>query len=377
MFRHPLILIATALLAFELLVACVGAVRTGAWWVRVCDFPRIQLIVLLSIPLILVVVHALLAGVQRGHLFLASITLTVAAVQSARVLPYTPLWKVELPNCSAESPHLRVLMVNLEFDNERREEAARAIREQDADLLLLMELNEPWADALAPLLKDYPHRIEEVRGEGLGIGLWSRLPLVDPSIRYLVSDRRPSILSDVDLPGDMTFRFVGLHPTPPGLNDSTPGGRRDSRVRDAELVIVAREVADDPKRRWMVAGDFNDVAWSHTTRLFRRISGLADPRIGRGLFNSYHTDHPYWRFPIDQLYLSQGASVRGLKRVKIPGSDHFALSTEVHFASTDGVEPIADNDDLEEGEEILEEGEQDAEERGIDSDSPESSRPQT
>ena len=79
--------------------------------------------------------------------------------------------------------------------------------------------------------------------------------------------------------------LIGVHPEPP-----SPTEADSSLPRDAELVLLGREIANEA-RPVIVAGDLNDVAWSRTSRLFRRLSGLIDPRVGRGFYNSFHA-HP-------------------------------------------------------------------------------------
>jgi len=160
----------------------------------------------------------------------------------------------------------------------------------------------------------------------LGVVLWSKLPQIRADVKYLVSEKRPSIFAEVRLRDDRVIHLVGLHPTPPGLWDKKKEARHDSRIRDAELVLVADLVAREPELDWVITGDFNDVAWSHTTRLFQRVSGLKDPWTGRGLFNTCHAQCPLLRFSIDHLYLSSTARVEWLKRLRPAGSDHFALT---------------------------------------------------
>lgn len=180
----------------------------------------------------------------------------------------------------------------------------------------------------------------------------------------MVEDRRPSIWASLDFRGHR-IGFVCVHPTPPGLKDSTGEGRRNSRVRDAELVLIAREIANFKDQAWLVAGDFNDVAWSHTTRLFKRISGLNDPRVGRSFMGTFHSRSPLLRVPLDHLFVSDGFEILSLSRHKTSGSDHFAVLGELSLRRSEGVTPKPQGDDQQEANQLIAEGVEDAAARDV------------
>ena len=76
-------------------------------------------------------------------------------------------------------------------------------------------------------------------------------------------------------------------------------------------------------------GDFNDVAWSHTNRLFGTEGRLRDTRIGRGLYATFDAHWPFLRWPLDHVYATPPFQVRRLERLDGFGSDHFPLYTEM------------------------------------------------
>lgn len=179
---------------------------------------------------------------------------------------------------------------------------------------------------------------------------------MDPQIRTLVDDSVPSLRVWIDMPAGGTFWFYGVHPRPPAVKDPDKDALQDSDQRDAELIVVAKEVSrlKDPV---IVAGDFNDVAWSHTTRLFQRLGGLLDPRVGRGFYNTYNADCPFFRYPLDHLFHSDHFKLVRLHRGDHTGSDHFpmlvVLDQEPQAAQEQEAPPVKEGD-REEAERILE-----------------------
>uniref|UniRef100_UPI0025BE47A7 endonuclease/exonuclease/phosphatase family protein n=1 Tax=Aquisalimonas sp. TaxID=1872621 RepID=UPI0025BE47A7 len=124
-------------------------------------------------------------------------------------------------------------------------------------------------------------------------------------------------------------------------------------------LLVAKEVKKLGDVPVIVAGDFNDVAWSHTTYLFKRIEGLLDPRVGRGLFNTFDTRSRLLRYPLDHVFASQHFLLVELRRLPDIGSDHFPMLVVLDYdpgASVAKEEPQPDAGDEQEADEVIEEG---------------------
>lgn len=327
--------------------------RNPHWLVRLWDFPRVQIAALAALS---GSVYALLffRGSVMEWAFLGAVVLCVGW-QLRKISPYTPLTRaqVERSRASGERSTLRVLITNVLMENDRYDRLLEVVRESDPDLVLAVETDQRWERALEVLTRDYPYVVRQPQENYYGMMLWSRFPLIEPRVEFLVQDDVPSVHARVRLPSGVEVVLHGLHPRPP-----EPIRDQDSTPRDAELVMVGRAIGKTSGRPTIVVGDLNDVAWSRTTELFLQLSELLDPRIGRGFYNSYNADNPLFRYPLDHVFHSNHFRLVELRRLPRIGSDHFPMLVELSYepdarTSQSGLERTSA--DVEEAEERLEE----------------------
>jgi endonuclease/exonuclease/phosphatase (EEP) superfamily protein YafD len=103
-------------------------------------------------------------------------------------------------------------------------------------------------------------------------------------------------------------------------------------------------------------GDLNDVAWSRTNYLFQDISGLLDPRVGRGFYHTFHAEHPLFRVPLDHFFHSNHFRLVDFRRLGYFGSDHFPVYLKLSYeadAEADQHELTADPSQKEEAREKI------------------------
>lgn len=315
-----------------LLVGATAAsfVPSNQWWVRVFDFPRVQIAVTLA-----VVLGACLLLVNRGrwgNVLIASIALALVA-QLTRISPYTRLVAPEV--ASADScgvgTRIRLFIANVEYANRDSRNLLAMVAAIDPDVVLLTEPGAWWQAQVAPLARERPYTILQPQEDTWGMLLYSRLPLVQPQVRFLVEEDIPSITAGIRLPSGHHVQFYGVHPRPPRPGD-------DTGDRDTELMLIAREIRGQ-RRPAILAGDLNDVAWSRTSRQLQQTAALRDPRVGRGLFATFNANLPAgFRWPLDHVFVSDEFALCALERPGDFGSDHFPLLVDV-LLQREGFDP--------------------------------------
>jgi endonuclease/exonuclease/phosphatase (EEP) superfamily protein YafD len=324
--------VALALLAGVLVFGTgVPLLHSDEWWIRLFDFPRIQIAILLGLTLAGYAALRLSGRLRPWEYTLAAMAGLALVGQLVILAPYTEFHPRQLANGRAEGNSSRIsLLVHNVFADNREVAALRAlIRDSDPDIILLSEPTQWWLDQLAGLEGDYPYTVFQPQGNEYGMLLYSGLELEDPEIRFLIEPDIPSIRTKVRLRSGAVVTIYGVHPRPPGPEEEggaqEDGEREDSDVRDAELLSIAREVSELGDAPVIVAGDFNDLPWSHTIDQFQRIGGLLDPRVGRGMINTFPTTSRLLRYPLDQVFLSRHFRVVELRRLPDIDSDHFPV----------------------------------------------------
>jgi endonuclease/exonuclease/phosphatase (EEP) superfamily protein YafD len=341
----------TFLLVFSSLLICftlLPLVRNDYWIFRVFDYPRLQKLALTVICIIWWLCSY--TGTELLYWLVAIVLLINVGYLCTLIFPFTIFGKKQVLAARSEvaGQGISIMIANVFQDNANTQGCVSEVLKANPDVVLLLETNRFWEQQTIALEKTYPHHVRVPLENTYGLLLYSKLVLSKTEVKYLVEEGIPSIHTQVILPNGQLVQLYAVHPTPP-----VPGENVRSTERDKELLLVA-DLAKASVMPVIVAGDLNDVAWSHTTELFLKMSGLLDPRRGRGYFNSFNAHYPIVRFPLDHAFVSKHFKLKEIKRLNNSGSDHFPIFLNLQYEEEAAVEQKSmqpDSNDIEEAEE--------------------------
>jgi len=216
---------------------------------------------------------------------------------------------------AGDSAALQVVAFNVLRSNQRYEEVLGFLQESDADILLLVEVDEDWLAALRPLEKSHPHFRQIARSDNFGMAVYSRFPIRSHDETAVVPGQLPCMVTRIDWDG-RPLTVIGAHPYP-------PIGGSGARIRDeylAQLGTLARQASADSEV--IVLGDFNTTPWAHGFRDLLESGSLLDSGKYRGFHSTWKRRNPVFSLPLDHVLHSAGLET--LDRWVGPdlGSDH-------------------------------------------------------
>ncbi|MAZ72539.1 MAG: endonuclease [Flavobacteriaceae bacterium] len=325
--KSPKLYIAIEIFAvLAIVLTLIPLIAIDYWWIRVFDFPHIQLTILTLVAFILFFVQ-FHWDCWQDYIVAAAIA-ACFVFQYSKIHAYLPYATLDAKNTSENytGDILKIYTANVLQKNKKPEKLQKYIDTTNADILLFMETDTQWQQQIQQVLPQaYRYKVEVPLDNTYGVLLYSKLELTDVRTRYLVDDSIPSIDTKVLLPNGDKFQLFVLHPTPP-----MPQHNPSSSDRDAEMMKYAN-LSRESELPVVILGDFNDVPWSATTSLFRTVGEVLDIRRGRGFYNSFNANNFLMRWPLDHVFVSSEFRVKKFITGEDINSDHFPTYTELSF----------------------------------------------
>ncbi len=314
---------------FVIAATAMNIVNRREWWFRIFDFPRAQL-ALLGITGVFLLVYFAYSNSQISVylLIVASLTFAATIFHAHLVLPYTPFWHRTVDRVRQQKPEQQftLLLSNVLQTNQAFNKLIDLVNQHQPDVLITMESDEHWENALTEIEQDYPEHLKCAQDNFYGMHLFSKYPLNHAEECTLIQSSIPSFHTEIELSENHAIRLHCIHPRPP-----SPTEAETSTQRDQEMTELAKRV--DHKKPSIVAGDFNDVPWSTSMIDFLQRSKLQDPRKGRLMVNTFHAGYPFMRWPLDHVFHSDHFDLVRYKRLPSIGSDHFPILVTLQLKS--------------------------------------------
>ncbi len=252
---------------------------------------------------------------------MASIFVAIC-IQAYYLFPYLTIADKSIADAvgkkTTDENQISILLSNVLMKNKGEEKVKSLIEEIKPNMVLLMEVNRRWMSNLCSLKESYPYQINFPAENAYGMALWSKFPLSEAQTYFFNHDSIPSFLFTLEMPTGKKVKMLTFHPVAP-----KPSKHVEDVDSDTLSIVKAARLINEIKGPMIVAGDFNEVAWSQSSKVFENTTTLHDLRRGRGFYNSFNAQSFFWRWPLDYVYVSKEFSLIEMRRERKIGSDHY------------------------------------------------------
>ncbi len=251
-----------------------------------------------------------------------SFSLGLIVFNSIWILPWY------LPNSHQGTGNtIRVIVFNINVENDQWPANANALRTQQPDVAVLIETSPQATTELSTRLANLlPFSF---RASGRNLTILSRLPLISPESKTFSSGT--ALITSLQVEGK-TVKLIATHPKVP-IKPSV------FTRRNALLAELATYIQTQKNESLILLGDFNLTPWSpYYAKLVKQIQ-LHNTRLGFGIQPSWIESTTYlavpdWltaliKLPIDHIFVSQNIRVSNCKTLKAANSDHRMLWSDL------------------------------------------------
>lgn len=284
--------------------------------ITLTDLPShfvLQYVVAVIVGLIL----ALLFKMRRRYFILLGFSFIL---NIATLAPYIDR---SAPIDTAGLKTFKIMQVNTLYLNHNTALLEEQIRQENPDIITVVEANDNFVTMFKALTDLYPHQDAHPRNDARGLAVLSKYPLEAVAVTAYAEPVTPAQTFSVTI-HDKPIRFVSMHPYTPV---------RNLDKRDAHMAAIAKAYAAPQETPLVIAGDFNATPWSPAMKQFMRDTGLQNARQGRGILPTWPRwlPHAFFRIPIDHVLVSDQLRVIDYKLGTDTGADHLPTITVIEF----------------------------------------------
>ncbi|SMF03940.1 Uncharacterized conserved protein YafD, endonuclease/exonuclease/phosphatase (EEP) superfamily [Alteromonadaceae bacterium Bs31] len=221
---------------------------------------------------------------------------------------------------TASKEDIKIFLSNVLTNNSDHGRLVSLIQNVSPDIIVVMEINNSWVNALNVLENEYSYSKLAPREDNFGIGVYSKLPIIMGSVKYFGSSGVPSIVLSLEA-AKGTLTLVATHPVPPIGDDYF-------KSRNKQLSHVAKE-AEKISGPFILAGDLNTTMWSSHYSQLEKNGKLRNVRRGFGINATWPSGLGILGIPIDHVLISDEIRVVDVRVGASVGSDHLPLIIEL------------------------------------------------